>query len=381
MSEGNIIFGSINGSGGGGIVVNGARNGLSVDAGGFIVLGNEPADATFPAKLLDNRDVPMDGNSICWNGGFSVFSKSYKGGGGALVEIDDVSTVSGMIALLMNADSTAAGTSEIFIQMNATVPGPVSVATPGSYLQTNINGVQSFIMEYDGQTFWKNPNTGVAYFGISDTQEILGAIGGQACVIIEQTYNTSVPLATFTDIFMRPNFTIAGGSANVVQINMVPIVNQTAGGTGSVTGILFNPGVASITGQLIAYQNVIGDVLLQSNGTTGRTGVHGVATPTAYIHIGAGAAAASSAPIKLTTGAFQTVAELGAIEYNGTNLTFVRTGTTRENILTGNTAAAPGTVAFVAPLNMYGSGAAALTTPTAWAQVNVSGTNYKIPLY
>jgi hypothetical protein len=60
--QGNITYGTTKGAGGGGggIVVNGAKNGLSV-AGGYIVLGNDAGDATIPAALINNRDIPMGG--------------------------------------------------------------------------------------------------------------------------------------------------------------------------------------------------------------------------------------------------------------------------------------------------------------------------------
>ncbi|MCX6300986.1 MAG: hypothetical protein NTW82_02275, partial [Bacteroidia bacterium] len=49
-------------------------------------------------------------------------------------------------------------------------------------------------------------------------------------------------------------------------------------------------------------------------------------TPTAWLHLSAGTAAASTAPLKFTTGAFLTTPEAGAVEYNGTNF-FVTNGT------------------------------------------------------
>lgn len=47
----------------------------------------------------------------------------------------------------------------------------------------------------------------------------------------------------------------------------------------------------------------------------------------------AGTAVAGTAPFKLSSGINNTIAEPGALEYNGVNLFFTRAGTTRENIL------------------------------------------------
>jgi hypothetical protein len=56
----------------------------------------------------------------------------------------------------------------------------------------------------------------------------------------------------------------------------------------------------------------------------------------AYLMLGAGTASANTAPLKFTSGTNLTTAETGAMEYNGTNLFFTRTGTTRESIITAN---------------------------------------------
>lgn len=67
-------------------------------------------------------------------------------------------------------------------------------------------------------------------------------------------------------------------------------------------------------------------------GLTVNVGV-GIFIPTARMHLPAGTTAASSAPLKFTSGTNMTTAETGAMEYNGTNLLFTRSGTTRENVL------------------------------------------------
>lgn len=48
----------------------------------------------------------------------------------------------------------------------------------------------------------------------------------------------------------------------------------------------------------------------------------GSTTPTSYVHIGAGTAAAGTSPLKLTPGTNLTTPEAGAIEFDGTNLSY-----------------------------------------------------------
>lgn len=65
-----------------------------------------------------------------------------------------------------------------------------------------------------------------------------------------------------------------------------------------------------------------------------RTGLGTITTPTALLHIAAGTT--SIAPIRLTSGTSLTTPVAGSIEYDGTNLFFTRTGTTRESVITAN---------------------------------------------
>ena len=115
---------------------------------------------------------------------------------------------------------------------------------------------------------------------------------------------------------------------------------------------------------------------------SGNTGI-GVTAPTAILHLKAGAATASSAPAKLNSGTNMTTPETGAVEYNGTELFFTRTGTTRESVFVGNdAAAAPATNAIGVLIDYFGTSATrSLNTPNSWASVVVAGTTYKIPLY
>ncbi len=60
----------------------------------------------------------------------------------------------------------------------------------------------------------------------------------------------------------------------------------------------------------------------------------GITAPTAKLHIAAGATAASSAPIKLTTGTSMTAAEAGAVEFTTDDLFFtITTGPARKRLL------------------------------------------------
>ncbi len=112
---------------------------------------------------------------------------------------------------------------------------------------------------------------------------------------------------------------------------------QTAGFGGRVNGtvtagsvptdLFFYTGSANLTNPYVS-----GNVRMVIN-SGGNVGI-GTSSPTAKLHLAAGTATASTAPLKLTSGTNLTTPETGAIEYNGTNLFFTRSGTTRENVIT-----------------------------------------------
>jgi len=74
---------------------------------------------------------------------------------------------------------------------------------------------------------------------------------------------------------------------------------------------------------------------LQINPEGGAVGI-GLNSPTAALHIKAGTATASTAPLKFTSGTNLTTAEAGAMEFNGTNL-FFSPSTTRHTVNHGLT--------------------------------------------
>ncbi len=74
------------------------------------------------------------------------------------------------------------------------------------------------------------------------------------------------------------------------------------------------------------------ELAMTIKGTNRNIGINGVTSPTAKVHIAAGTATASTAPLKFTAGTLLTTPEVGALEMDSTNLYFTRTGTTREII-------------------------------------------------
>jgi hypothetical protein len=107
----------------------------------------------------------------------------------------------------------------------------------------------------------------------------------------------------------------------------------------------------------------------------------GVTSATAVLHLKAGTATASTAPLKFTSGTLMTIAEAGAMEFNGTNL-FFSPSTTRHTVNHGLTGSAtlnfPSTTTLLsADLTITVTGAAdgdvvSLGVPNAAVNANTS---------
>lgn len=174
------------------------------------------------------------------------------------------------------------------------------------------------------------------------------------------------------------NSLLAIGNYNIAD-NLANVMITTSASTNKALVI---QGSTSQTANIFETQSVSGVVMTYIN-PSGSLGVRqGATSSTAYLHIAAGSATASTAPIKLTSGTNLTTGETGAIEYNGTNLFFTRTGTTREAVLVGNDAAsAPSTTPTPVFSSFYGGNTKVLGDPNSWASVVINGTTYKIALY
>jgi hypothetical protein len=163
--------------------------------------------------------------------------------------------------------------------------------------------------------------------------------------------------------------------------------NITSGSYNIIMGAAVDAPSASASGQLNIGNVLYGTGLYQTNTQSstptaaGKIGI-GIA-PTQRLTLAAGTASAGTAPLAFTSGTNLTTAVAGVMEYNGTNLFFTRTGSTRENVVVAvDNAVAPTTSIGVGIVNYYGASATNfLGDPNRWISVNILGSVYKIPLY
>lgn len=180
---------------------------------------------------------------------------------------------------------------------------------------------------------------------------------------------------------------IGGGTLGISTTTLQQAYNNSAipqiTTTTALSAITIQRGSAADTDILLQFRNAAG----ATNGTIdgngfGKFGALQTFSATTARNFVVSGGTATVAPIILNTGVTLTSQTLGAIEYNGVNLFFTPTGTTRQVVLMGNSGAtAPTTTAAGTVTNRYGGATNFLGDPISWIEVNLSGTTYRIPLY
>jgi hypothetical protein len=235
----------------------------------------ENSAGTLSMKVQNNNDVVMNGHASVGSGSITLPT--------AVFRVAEVSTSTIMIGsqILLAPDATLAATyaftgaqngvnirgtlysaGSIVVGAQNTVY-PLGAATAGSG-SLDAYGAQNVIFNTIGST--------TTYSDIYGSQSSIGA----------PLFGTGT--MTFTNGY---NFHVADNSAGITATNMYGLYIEP------LTAATNNYGIISLT---------------NLNG-------FGVSVPTSIIHLAAGTATASTAPLKFTTGTLLTVPETGAMEY------------------------------------------------------------------
>jgi hypothetical protein len=348
--QGSISYNSKAGAPAGFINVAGARNGTSIDSGSFVVLGQNIGAVGSPADLLSNREINMKTFYANWFGGQTVIS-DVSNAGDATTPLQVVSGGGPFSNLLTLKGTSVAGGLIQFQQL--------------------------------GQSFWSD-SIG-EYLSTQGINVNAGPLPGSP-YLLQAVANLfpSSGTAKARQIACIGQWAPTGGSNAFTAFTVENAIS--AAGAGEIHAFHANWAIISVgTGRIIGFENDNGDNYFNSSaGTTGRTGFQRIRTPTAWVHIGAGAAAASSAPLKFTGGTVLTTPEAGAMEYSNAGQLFFTPATgVRNQVLIGNSgAAAPATTAGVAFTSFFGSSiTTVMGTPNNWISCLINGTTFKIPLY
>ena len=171
-----------------------------------------------------------------------------------------------------------------------------------------------------------NGNAGVTIIGNTAMTGSLNITGSSTitngALILSSSAGSAYVLRTAGDsIAMLDNYGLAGRS--YLRIGTTGIAIHNAGADPTITCAIG----MNINSAATIYSSATSHIFY--GGTNKQVSIGTAAVPTAKLHIAAGAAAATSAPIKLTAGTNMTTPEAGAIEFDGANL-FFTTGSTRQ---------------------------------------------------
>jgi hypothetical protein len=294
IQPGNITLSDIPGAPSGFVNVAGARNGLTQDTAKFIVLGQDVGAAGSPGKLISDREIPFNGHQL------SI---------GVQADGANLSTL-----LIIGARAT-------------------------NYIDQFGNAVLQ-ILPSSNVTTVGDPGQFYTNWGVAQTYNYTNAAGSgnQNDFASNSAWAPTAGAISFAAFRNVSNTQASGGSGDFIGFDDGPVLIVT-GGTGKARGFYHHPTLVSIpVAQHVAMENTTGDVLLCSTtsggaGTQGRVSIrNGTGRPTAILHLGAGVAAASGAPLKFTAGTLLTTPENGAMEFDGTHL-YITIGGVRTTIV------------------------------------------------
>jgi hypothetical protein len=343
FGQGSITFS--NPPGAGGISVAGARNGLTVDSGGYIVLGQDISAAGNPGELISNREIPQQGFYLnIWGDTTVISSMQHAPSGlGTPLELYDAITGSATrpMALFQQANGTSSATNVLGFTINMT-------DTFGAF----VGGAQIFQVQRNGHAMISVLEDGI--FQYLDTRDGTGSVGimsfaptaylpsrviqsgKQQTISINSIWEPAVSGVGYVigDIQIAPtiNFNTTDDLA-YASFRIAGTIRQGAGNGTEISLISITPQIpAALAAPMAAFENYWGNVYLCSQ-TTGSTNAVGKVSirlgtafsgndPAAYLHIGASDGAAGDTPLKLTAGTSVTVPENGAFEFDGTHLYF-----------------------------------------------------------
>ena len=187
----------------------------------------------------------------------------------------------------------------------------------------------SGLMIYNTSTSAFNFYTGSAWTTLFSGSSGVNSITGTANRITLGG-TTSDPIVDISSSYVGQNSITTLGTIGTGTWNGT-LIGTPYGGTGTTT--TFTPGSIVFAGASGAYTQ--DNTKLFWDDTNNRLGI-GTASPTSHLHIAAGTATASTAPLKFTAGTNLTTPESGAVEYDGTHL-YATIGSTRYQLDQQNT--------------------------------------------
>jgi hypothetical protein len=277
-----------------------------------------PGTGTFALTTSGTERLRIDSSGRLLVGTSTARSNAF---GASTIQLEDAG---GLFSVTQNANNAFGGAF-------------VLAKTRGTSFQTVTNGDNLGILS------WQGANGSALIEGARIQADVDGAVsgGGAADLPTRLVFSTTADGSASPTERMRidsvgrvgigitgPNTLLdvngaitARGDGNQVGLYLGSGAAIRDSGTASITYLDLATGSASHGQFVVRSSNAYTERLrIDSSGNVG-IGLAGSAA-TAYLHLAAGGTAASTAPIKLTSGSLLTTAEVGATEYDGSSLYF-----------------------------------------------------------
>lgn len=249
-----------------------------------------------------------------------------------------VTPAGGAGSLIVASSTITSGTTTRVLYDNAGVLGEYTITGTGTTVMMSVGptissggliittgflqprgGISTTSIADDANLYSAPSNTGVR----STTANIL--IAGASGIGLRTIINGGAAASSYTPtvgdsyagtLFGTSNVTISGSGTNSLFTNVAikTMIVTTGAGTLTNSAQIYIEGASTNATNNYAIWSDAGN-----NRFDGNVGI-GVVSPTSYLHLAAGTATVSTAPLKLTSGTLLTVTEAGAIEFDGTNL-------------------------------------------------------------
>ena len=285
-----------------------SNSSITFDNSGF---GDPPGtifDNNTPANISYNTIGAVAGTNGTASYALTASFAMNGGGGGGSLTVVGGSTVTGVTTLTFSGGTVSGTTPNATVTISggvsASYAASASVAVSASYARSS----------------------SLAFFATSASFTSTASYALTASFATTSSYATQADLAltasSVTNLTQDVVISKSGGS----------LLSMTAGGAGGTEFRLLPNSTGGYARINVGNANASLDFQMNSSTKAtitqaGNVGI-GTTTPTAKIHIAAGTAVASTAPLKFTAGTNLTTPEDGAIEFDGNSL-FFTTGSTR----------------------------------------------------
>lgn len=318
-----------------------ADNGLSVDAGGFLVLGQDVGEMGAPATLLDDREIPMDDfalNFIGDNGTLGIngtnlldITQSLTGSTSpSAINLGITWNTSAAVDLIhINVAAAQIGAGSKIINFIQDGVARFIIDESAGLLRLFNTGIQVLGFETAGGISLNgaSPSNNTINFGLGLSFTPSGTNDPGAAIVFGGNVGTTLDTGNLDLLQTIFSFQPLSGNATYNELHFNSSINQTGGASGITRTIFIEPALTSAAD----YRAI--EVSVGKSIFNGPVSINTSAVPTAGLFLGAGTATAGTASQKFQAGGVVlTAPENGALEFDDTNL-YITSGSTRQTIL------------------------------------------------